>query len=85
VADLHFDGNKFNIALVIFYVPSIAIDISSNWVVKHLHAGFYIPGMLIAWGIVSTCLGFTKSYTRLLVARFFLGLGGGGLLGAIII
>jgi MFS family permease len=37
------------------------------------------------WGIVSLCMGFIKSYTGLLIARFFLGLLEGGLFGGIII
>jgi sugar phosphate permease len=85
VQDLGLDGTKFNIALVGFYVPYIAIDIPSNWAMKHLHAGYYIPSMLIAWGIVSTFLGFVKSHTGLLIARFFLGLAEGGLLDRIIV
>lgn len=85
VKDLGLDGDKFNIALVVFYVPYICVDIPSNWIVKHLHAGYYIPGLLISWGTVSTFLGFVKSYGGLVAARFFLGLCEGGLLGAIVI
>ena len=83
--DLKLTGDKFNISLVIFYVPYICVDIPSNWIVKHMRAGHYIPALLVAWGMVSTFLGFVKSYNGLLVARFFLGLCEGGLLGAIVI
>jgi len=37
------------------------------------------------WGLVSLCIGFVKTYTGLLIARFFLGLAEGGLLGGMII
>jgi MFS family permease len=50
-----------------------------------LKAGYYLPGLLIAWGIVSMCSGFVKSYSGLLVARFFLGLAEGGLLGGMLV
>jgi MFS family permease len=66
-------------------VPYIAVDIPSNWALKHIGAGYYIPSMLIAWGIVSACLGFVKSYAGLLCGRFFLGLAEGGMLGGITI
>jgi hypothetical protein len=33
--DLKLTGNKFNVALVVFYVPYIAVDVPSNWIVKH--------------------------------------------------
>ncbi|KAK4969888.1 hypothetical protein LTR66_011624 [Elasticomyces elasticus] len=83
--DLHLTGNKFNIALTIFYVPYICVDVPSNLVLKYFKAGNYLPGLIIAWGIVGMCMGFVKSYAGLLVARFFLGLCEGGLLGGMII
>ena len=42
--DLGLDNNKFNIALAIFYVPYILWDVPSNLVIKHLKAGYYLPG-----------------------------------------
>lgn len=44
VQDLRLDSNKFNIALAVFYVPYILWDVPSNLVIKHLKAGFYLPG-----------------------------------------
>ena len=41
--------------------------------------------LITSWGIVSTFLGFTKSYGGLIAARFFLGLCEGGLLGGMIV
>lgn len=83
--DLHLDANKFNIALAVFYVPYICYDVPSNLVIKYFKAGYYLPGLLIAWGLVSMCTGFVKSYAGLLVARFFLGLAEGGLLGGMLV
>jgi MFS family permease len=83
--DLHLDSNKFNIALAVFYVPYICYDVPSNLVIKYFKAGYYLPALLIAWGIVSMCTGFVKSYAGLLVARFFLGLAEGGLLGGMLV
>ena len=85
--DLHLDGsgNRFNIALTIFYIPYILIDVPSNWFVKRVGAGFYLPGLMISWGIVGLFTGFVKSYAGLLVCRFFLGLCEGGLLGGMVL
>lgn len=83
--DLTLDGTKFNIALTVFYVPYILIDVPSNWVVKYFGANYYLPGLLIAWGIVGMCTGFVKDYGGLLACRFFLGLCEGGLLGGMIL
>jgi MFS family permease len=78
-------GPKFNIALTIFYVPYILVDVPSNWFVKRVGAGYYLPALVVGWGIVSLCIGFVKTYESLLVVRFFLGLMEGGLLGGMII
>ncbi|KAF5873965.1 putative mfs transporter protein [Botrytis fragariae] len=78
-------GTKFNIALAIFYVPYICVDIPSNWLVKRIGAGYYLPALIIGWGLISLCIGFVTTWKSLLIARFFLGLMEGGLLGGIII
>jgi len=80
-AQLKLDGTKFNIALAIFYVPYICVDVPSNWVLKYFKAGYYLPALLISWGVVSLCTGFVTSFQGLLAVRFFLGLCEGGLLG----
>lgn len=87
-ADLHLIGpnaNKFNIALTVFYVPYVLIDVPSNWILKYVGAGWYLPGLMIAWGLVGTCMGAVKSDAGLIAARFFLGLCEGGLLGGMIL
>ncbi|KAF2490354.1 MFS general substrate transporter [Lophium mytilinum] len=83
--ELHLDANKFNIALAVFYVPYVCYDVPSNLVLKYFRAGYYLPFLVTAWGLVSMCIGFVKSYSGLLVARFFLGLCEAGLLGGMIV
>jgi MFS family permease len=73
------------VALVVFCIPYIAIDVPSNWVVMHFQAGYYLPFLPICWGLVLTFLGFTKPYGGLIAARLFLGLCDGGLLGGMIV
>ncbi|KAI3392297.1 hypothetical protein diail_5905 [Diaporthe ilicicola] len=78
-------GTKFNIALLVFYIPYILVDVPSNWIIKRIRAGIYLPALITAWGLVSTFLGFTKSFGGLVAARLFLGAFEGGLLGGIIV
>ncbi|KAF3012237.1 hypothetical protein E8E14_010581 [Neopestalotiopsis sp. 37M] len=78
-------GTGYNLALLVFYIPYILVDVPSNWIVKRLKAGYYLPALITAWGIVSTFLGFTKSLAGLIVARLFLGAFEGGLLGGIVV
>jgi hypothetical protein len=34
--DLHLDANKFNVALAVFYVPYICVDVCYYWLKSHL-------------------------------------------------
>lgn len=83
--DLRLTGNKFNITLTVFYVSYVLIDVPSNWLLKWIGAGYYLPGLMVGWGIVGTCIGSVKSYSGLIAARFFLGLCEGGLLGGMVL
>jgi hypothetical protein len=75
VDDLNLVGNEFNIALAIFYVPYICVDVPSNLVLKYFKAGHYLPFLLTAWGIVATFMGFVKNYEGLLaVSTSLLGI-----------
>ncbi|RYC65809.1 hypothetical protein CHU98_g368 [Xylaria longipes] len=78
-------GTAFNVALLVFYIPYVLVDVPSNWIVKHVKAGIYLPALITAWGIVSTFLGFTHSLAGLIVCRLLLGLFEGGLLGGIVV
>jgi MFS family permease len=78
-------GPKYNTALAIFYVPYICVDVPSNWLIKRAGAGYYLPGLVIGWGIVSIGIGFVKTYQDLLAVRSLLGIFEGGLLGGMIL
>ena len=83
--ELKLKSTDFNIVLAVFYVPYICVDVPSNLVLKYFKAGYYLPALLIGWGLCSTFTGFVKSYEGLIAARFFLGLCEGGLLGGMIL
>ena len=50
--DLGMKGTQFNVALVVFYIPYILVDVPSNWVVKYFKAGRYLPFLITGWGLV---------------------------------
>ena len=78
-------GTSFNLALLVFYVPYILVDVPSNLLLKRARAGVYLPLLITAWGAVCTCVGFTKSFAGLVVCRVLLGVFEGGILGGVII
>jgi MFS family permease len=78
-------GTSFNVALLVFYIPYIIVDVPSNLLVKKVRAGIYLPSLITAWGVVCMCMGFVKSYAGLIACRLLLGLFEGGILGGVII
>ncbi|KEZ39858.1 hypothetical protein SAPIO_CDS8799 [Scedosporium apiospermum] len=84
--DLGMDtGTQFNVALLVFYVPYILVDVPSNWIIKKVRAGIYLPVLITCWGLICTFMGFTKSFGGLVAARVLLGLFEGGILGGVIV
>ncbi|KAF2868256.1 MFS transporter-like protein [Massariosphaeria phaeospora] len=84
--DLGIDtGTAFNVALLVFYIPYILVDVPSNLLLKKFRAGVYLPALITLWGLVCCFMGFTKSYAGLIVCRLLLGMFEGGILGGVII
>lgn len=49
-------------------------EVPSNMILnKFGKPSIYLPGCMLAWGIISTCTAATKSYGGLLACRFILG------------
>lgn len=85
IDDLNLTGNKYNISLTVFYILYVLIDIPSNWLLKIVGGGKYLPLLAIAWGIVGTCMGAVKSFGGLIACRLLLGACEGGMFGGIIL
>ncbi|KAF2864302.1 MFS transporter-like protein [Piedraia hortae CBS 480.64] len=83
--DLHLTGEKYNVALTVFYILYILVDIPSNWVLAKVGGGHYLPILAAAWGIIGVCMGAVKSYTGLIICRLLLGACEGGMFGGIIL
>ena len=58
----------------------IAVEIPSNIILKVLGARYYLPSLVIAFGLISMCTSFVHNYEGLLACRFFLGLAEGGMM-----
>lgn len=84
VTELNLTGTNFNVALAVFYILFIVVDMPSNLVLKYVGGGRYIPLMAMAWGIVVTCIGAVKTYGGLIACRLFLGMCEGGMFGGVI-
>ncbi|KAK4936832.1 High-affinity nicotinic acid transporter, partial [Elasticomyces elasticus] len=71
--ELGLSGNKYNNALVIFFVPYVLFEIPSNILLKKFKPHVWLSGCMFMFGLVTLLQGFVKSYSGLLATRFFLG------------
>lgn len=76
--DLDLVGLRFNWALSIFYIVYLLVEVPSNIVLKRIGPRFYLPSLVIGFGLVSLCTAFVASYPGLLVVRAILGAFEGG-------
>ncbi|KAJ1677997.1 hypothetical protein EV182_004992, partial [Spiromyces aspiralis] len=72
--DLKLSDTVYSLALSIFYVGYLLMQLCTNIVLKTLGPSKWIPFMGTAWGTVCACLAATKNGGGLVAARFFLGL-----------
>ncbi|TFY72976.1 hypothetical protein EVG20_g18 [Dentipellis fragilis] len=72
--DTKLHGNQFNIALAVFYVPYILVELPSNWVLKKMRPNRWLPLLVFLWGVVTTLSGLVQSFGGLVAVRVFLGM-----------
>ncbi|EMD32218.1 hypothetical protein CERSUDRAFT_88143 [Gelatoporia subvermispora B] len=72
--DLKLEGNQFNTALVVFFVPYVLFEIPSNILVKRFRPHLWLSLCMLLFGLVSVLQGFTQNLSGLIAIRFFLGL-----------
>lgn len=76
--DLDLIGYRFNIATSIFYIVYMTVEVPSNIILKRIGPRFYIPLLVVGFGLVSLCTAFVNTYAQLCVLRALLGVFEGG-------
>ncbi|KAH7110087.1 major facilitator superfamily domain-containing protein [Dendryphion nanum] len=80
-AELKLDvGVRFNWVTSIFYIIYMFVEIPSNILLKIIGPKFYLPLLVVGFGVVSMCSAFVTSFSGLLTARAFLGVFEGGVM-----
>ncbi|OAG34347.1 hypothetical protein AYO21_11499 [Fonsecaea monophora] len=73
--DLKLTGVKYNIALSVFFIPYILLEVPSNILLKKFRRpSTYMSILVLSWGIVMTCTGFVNNFGGLVACRFMLGI-----------
>ncbi|CAA7263446.1 unnamed protein product [Cyclocybe aegerita] len=78
-SQLELSGTEYNIALTMFFIPYCLFECPANLVLKRFRPSKWLPGITVAWGIVTTLMGLVKNYPQLVGARVCLGVAEAGL------
>ncbi|KAJ8120511.1 hypothetical protein ONZ43_g2797 [Nemania bipapillata] len=82
--ELELYGNRYNIALFVYFIPYILLEIPSNMIIRRVRPSLYLSGLMFSWGMVSMSMGFVKTYPQLVALRFLLGVFEAGVMPGII-
>ncbi|KAI5788283.1 major facilitator superfamily domain-containing protein [Geopyxis carbonaria] len=66
-------GDRYSIALLIFFIPYFIFELPSNIVLRKVGAAVWLSGIVLAWGSVMIGMGFVKDWKLLVVCRAILG------------
>ena len=69
-------ANGYNIALWIFFIPFVLIEIPSNLIMglPRVEPNVFLGINMLLLGVVAMCQGLTASYGGLLALRFLMGI-----------
>ncbi|KAF7357743.1 putative transporter C11D3.18C [Mycena venus] len=76
---LNLTGNKYNIALTMYFIPYCLFECPANLVLKRFRPSKWLPGITVVWGTVMTLMGLVKTYPQLVGVRVCLGVAEAGL------
>ncbi|RDX52245.1 MFS general substrate transporter [Lentinus brumalis] len=79
VTQLDLTGNRYNIALTMYFLSFYVFAIPANLVIKTFRPSRWLSGITILWGIITTLMGLVKTYPQLVAVRVCLGIAESGL------
>ncbi|OJT03631.1 High-affinity nicotinic acid transporter [Trametes pubescens] len=79
LTQLDLTGQKYNIALTMYYLAYLLFNIPANLVLKKFRPSRWLPGIALTWGMVATLQGLVKTYPQLVGVRVCLGMAESGL------
>ncbi|KAK4454178.1 major facilitator superfamily domain-containing protein [Podospora aff. communis PSN243] len=72
--DLRLDDTQYATCLSILYVGYILMQVPSNILINRIaRPSWYIAGVMLIWGMISTLAGVVHDFTGMVLVRFFLG------------
>ncbi|KAF9234658.1 MFS general substrate transporter [Melanogaster broomeanus] len=90
LTQLNLTGNKYNIALTMFFIPYSLLEFPSNLAIQVIRPSRWLPAIMVLWGLCMSdfstprdpdamLMGFVKTYPQLVGVRVCLGTAEAGL------
>ena len=64
----------------VFYIFYAVVEVPSNILLKKIGPKYYLPALVISFGLVTTCTSVVNHFGELVTVRIFLGIAEGGLM-----
>lgn len=64
---------EYAMLLSIFFIGYLICEVPSNLLLTRSRPSFYLPGLMIVWGTICSCMSAAHNYEGMLAMRFFLG------------
>ncbi len=77
--ELHMEGQDYNIALFVFFIPYILLEVPSNIIIKKVAPSTWLCTIMFLWGICTIGQGLVRNFAGLVAMRFLLGIFEAGL------
>ncbi|TBU37694.1 MFS general substrate transporter [Dichomitus squalens] len=78
VTQLDLTGNRYNIALTMYFISYDVCAIPASIVLKKFRPSRWLPGITVLWGITTSLMGIVKNYPQLVAVRLCLGVAEAG-------
>ncbi len=66
-ADLNMTGSEYSIALFIFFIPYILLEVPSNMILKKVAPSTWLSGIMVFWGVATVGQGLVTNAAGLIV------------------
>ncbi|OAA66049.1 Major facilitator superfamily domain, general substrate transporter [Cordyceps fumosorosea ARSEF 2679] len=72
-ADLGLTPSQFQVAVSVFFVPYLLLEVPSNLLLQRLTPRRWLAALSFTWGLVAALSGLVRSHAALLACRLLLG------------
>lgn len=66
-------GAEYAMLLSIFFIGYLICEVPSNLLLTRSRPSYYLPGLMVVWGTITSCMSVARNYEGMLAMRFFLG------------